>query len=163
VTISPSPTSAVWSPQGERPHFADGALQLLQSAMADSLSNDMETLAVLNAYGSDSPESRIRQIPYIFVAPGQRKAIGELALNVQREKYGGLKGLRARDFAVLARLTGEVGTTKGELLSYIFFSPDFLRELIAMGRTDARRWSASARGPDGLWRLGPRSERLTAV
>jgi NTE family protein len=157
ISMNPSGVSR-FAQDGERPDFADGALHLLQAAMTDSLNNDIETLAVVNAYGSESPDARIRRVPYIFVAPSQRREIGELALNVYRERYGGVRALRSPDFALLARLAGRVSSTKGELLSYIFFSPDFLGELVKLGQADARRWTWSERGSDAPWRLGPRAE-----
>ena len=42
----------------------------------------------------------------------------------------------------------------GELLSFLFFDPEFIEELIAMGRADARQW-LSSRASDELWQVGP--------
>jgi NTE family protein len=109
-----------------------------------------------------------RQVPYIFVAPRRRGAIGELAVEVFRSRYGGWKGLRSPDFRLLNRLLGGDSPTHGELLSYLFFDPEFIQELIAMGRADARRWLHSPPGPDQPWQVEPleaftRSEEAPAT
>ena len=88
-----------------------------------------------------------RCIPYIFVAPAQRGAIGRLAREVFKDRYGGLKGLRSPDFPLLNRLLGGESPTHGELLSYLFFDPEFIEELIRMGQRDARRWLRAGPGP----------------
>jgi NTE family protein len=73
---------------------------------------------------------------------------------VFRDRYGGLKGLRAPDFPLLNRLLGGESPTHGELLSYLFFDPEFIEELIRMGQRDARRWlRASADGDP--WQIEP--------
>jgi NTE family protein len=96
-----------------------------------------------------------RLVPYIFVAPQRRGAIGELASEVFRDRYGGLKGLRSPDFQLLNRLLGGDSPTHGELLSYLFFDPEFVEELIRMGQADARRWLNAPPGPDDPWQIEP--------
>ena len=41
----------------------------------------------------------------------------------------------------------------GELLSYLFFAPEFAAELLRLGRRDAERWLAQSHD-DGPWRIG---------
>ena len=41
----------------------------------------------------------------------------------------------------MARVLGS-GPNRGELLTFLFFDPDFIAELIDAGRRDARRWLA---------------------
>jgi NTE family protein len=96
-----------------------------------------------------------RQIPYIFIAPAKHGAIGRLAGEVFRSRYGGWKGLRSPDFPFLNRLLGGDSPTHGELLSYLFFDPEFVEELIRMGQRDARRWLKAAPGPDQPWQIQP--------
>ncbi len=96
-----------------------------------------------------------RSIPYIFVAPAQRGAIGKLALEVFKSRYGGWRGFRSPDFRLLNRLLGGDSPTHGELLSYLFFDPEFIEELIRMGQADARRWLNNASGPDNPWQIEP--------
>jgi NTE family protein len=58
---------------------------------------------------------------------------------------------------LLSQLLGGESPAHGELLSYLFFDPEFLQELIEMGQRDARR--ALAEGPDldDPWQIGPPS------
>ena len=42
----------------------------------------------------------------------------------------------------------------GELLSYLFFAPEFARALIERGRADAEAWLDEPHD-DGLWDTGP--------
>jgi len=83
----------------------------------------------------------------IFVAPSRRGIIGDIASEVFRSRYGGLKGLRSPDFPLLSRLLGGDGPAHGELLSYLLFDRDFIDALIDLGRADAARWFGA---PPGL-------------
>ena len=72
-----------------------------------------------------------------------------------RSRYGGWKGLRSPDFPLLNRLLGGESPTHGELLSYLFFDPEFIEELIEMGKRDAQRWLDTPPGPDDPWQVEP--------
>ncbi len=127
--------------------------------LVDPLAHDVATLASVNALVGAAPQDELagrRQVPYVFVAPCERDAIGRLAQRVFKERYGDLADtLRARDLAFLGRaVAGGSDPAHGELLSYLFFAPAFARELIALGRADAERWLAAAHD-DGPWRVGP--------
>jgi NTE family protein len=164
----------------EPPDFGDGALHVLQGMLVDPLVEDMRILGNINMFfagrengagSSRKPAAdgsvaarRYRKargkppyrcVPYIFVAPARRGAIGELAHEVFRDRYGGLKGIRSPDFRLLNRLIGGESPTHGELLSYLFFDPEFIEELIKMGQGDARRWLNSAPGPEDPWQVEP--------
>jgi NTE family protein len=151
----------------EPPDFGDGALHLLKGALVDPLIEDMRLLGNVNLYFADpdaapsAVEYRsargkppYRRVPYIFVSPERPGVIGELAVEVFRSRYGGLKGLRSPDFPLLSRLLGGESPTHGELLSYLFFDRDFIDALIELGQRDAWRVlkSVSERGP---WRVEP--------
>jgi hypothetical protein len=125
---------------------------LLQGLLTDRLTDDMRELAAENAPDGDGD----RLIPYIFVAPQKRDELGEIAARVWRERYSGARGLlRDRDLALLGRfLAAGDDAVHGELLSLLFFSPGFARELIALGRKHARAWLATPHD-DGPWRTGP--------
>lgn len=149
----------------EPPNLASGAAHLIKGALADPLVEDLRLLGNINMFFVDSErapaayrEARgkppYRRVPYIFIAPRRAGAIGALATEVFRSRYRGLCALRSPDFAVFSRLVGGAGPMHGELLSFLFFEPEFIEELIAMGRADARQWLAS-RGPDELWEVGP--------
>lgn len=135
----------------ERPDVFEGAAQLLQALLIDRLEQDVRELAEENLPGHEG-----RQIPYIFVTPRERLGVGELASRVWRERYSGLRGfLHDRDLSTLGRFTAAGnGPVHGELLSFLFFAPEFTRGLVEMGRRDAEHWLAQEHS-DGPWRLGP--------
>ena len=167
----------------EPPDFGDGALHVLQGMLVDPVVEDMRILGNINMFFADRDERRhgargtppaagrrdqpteryraargkppYRCIPYIFIAPEKRGAIGRLASEVFRDRYGGLKGLRSPDFPLLNRLLGGESPTHGELLSYLFFDREFIEELIRMGQRDARRWLRVGPGPQDPWQIEP--------
>lgn len=153
-----------------RPDALEGAAQLLQAVLVDPLANDVATLATVNALvdardaarggdddrGGDRRDGEKTAVPYIVVAPQDGDAIGKLARRVFAEHYADLADtLRARDLAFLGRaVDGGADPAHGELLSYLFFAPEFARALIALGRRDAEHWLAIEHD-DGPWQLGP--------
>jgi NTE family protein len=66
--------------------------------------------------------------------------MGEIALRVLRERYGGLGALRDLDYGMLASLPGAAGPRRGELLSFLLFDERFVEALVEAGRRDAQRW-----------------------
>ena len=129
---------------------------------------DLRKLGDINTFssnGSSSPAATrhrhsrgrpgYRPIPYIFVGPSRPGAIAQLAMDCYRSRYGGLKALRSLDLAALSRLLGRNSPTHGELLSYLFFDPEFIMGLVEMGRNDARAWLDAPPGPSEPWQLEP--------
>lgn len=141
---------AARTPSGDarQPDIADGAGQLLQAVLVDPLINDVNSLA------HDNREAGRRTIPYVFVAPPTPDAVGRLAADTFNEHYRGVRGLvRSRDVTLLGRaVSGGRDPDHGELLSYLFFAPEFTSALADLGRTDADRW-LSERHDDGIWQL----------
>jgi len=159
------------------PDFGDGALHVLQGRLVDPMIEDVRMLGNVNTFFASDPAANryrrargkppYRAVPYIFIAPQTRGAIGELATAVFKEKYGsfgsikglrrlkGLIGLRDADFHLLNRLLGSDSPTHGELLSYLFFDRDFIEALIELGRADAMRWLAEEHDGGGPWQIGP--------
>ena len=90
------------------------------------------------------------------MSPRERLGVGKLASDIWRERYSGVRGfLRDKDLSTLGRFNAAGnGPVHGELLSFLFFAPEFARALVQMGRDDARAWLAQEHG-DGPWRLGP--------
>jgi NTE family protein len=148
-SISPGPEELAGP---HRPDVYEASGQIMQALLIDRLSDDMRELASENVPDGDAD----RLIPYIFVAPQKRDEIGAIAARVWREHYSGAGGLlRDRDLALLGRfVAGADDGVHGELLSFLFFSPEFARELIALGRRHARDWLA-AEHEDGIWQTGP--------
>jgi NTE family protein len=121
----------------------DGAAAVVQALLVDQVAHDVDTLCTINddVKESSSPIAH-RLVPYIFVAPTDRLAIGRLASDVYNEHYAGVRGLRHnRELALLGRLL-DAGRNpvRGDLLSYLFFAPEFIRPLIELGRRDAQAW-----------------------
>jgi len=144
-----------------RPDAIDGIAQLLQIVLADELADDVATLATVNealavagASATAGPTSR-QTIPYIFVAPSDRLAIGRLARDVYKRHYSGVAGLiRNSNLALLGRIVNaQRSAVHAELLSYLFLARQFIDELIELGRRDAERW-LDARHDAGIWQIG---------
>jgi NTE family protein len=152
----------------EPPDFGDGALHALHGTLVDPLNEDMRMLGNVNEFfadgGAASAATRYREargkppyrlVPYIFVAPRRRGVIGDIATEVFRRRYRGLKGLRSPDFPLLNRLLGGDSPAHGELLSYLLFDAEFIDALIDLGRADAVRWLNAPPGADEPWQLKP--------
>jgi NTE family protein len=144
-------------PADRRPDVFDGAAQIVQAVLADQLAHDVNTLATINQIVRESRGAITshRRVPYIFVAPADRLAIGRLAGAVYRRHYAGARGLRrSHDLALLGRLL-DAGSNpvRGELLSYLFFAPEFIEPLLEMGRRDAEAW-LKRQGRHNPWRDG---------
>jgi NTE family protein len=142
-----------------RPDMFQGTTEYLQAMFADSLAQDVQTLAGINqivAHQEAGPSAGRNPIPYIFIAPRERDSIGAIAQGVFRDHYRGFgKALRRRDLALLGRMVaGDADPIHGELLSYLFFAPELAEALIELGRSDAGDWLSSPR-EDGPWVLGP--------
>lgn len=152
----------------EPPDFGDGALHALHGTLVDPLNEDMRMLGNINEFfagAKDAPgATRYRQargkppyrrVPYIFIAPARRGVIGEMASEVFRTRYSGLKGLRSPDFPLLDRLLGSDSPAHGELLSYLLFDGEFIETLIDLGRADATRWLDAPPGAEQPWQTEP--------
>jgi NTE family protein len=134
-----------------RPNLFEGAAQIVQGMLVDRLVEDVRELAEENLPGHEE-----RRIPYIFIGPRGRESIGEIATEVYRERYSGVRGLlRDVDLALLGRMVaGGDGALNGELLSALFFAPELLNRLVELGRTDAKAWLGETH-EEGLWQVGP--------
>ena len=176
-SVAPSCTPA---PE-HQPDFYIGAAHLLHAALGDPLAQDIRTLANTNALiaagltatngrsRNHRPTVRRRQpgglaepvqpvpvqpVPYIFIAPEDPSAIGEIARRVYRKHYGRPWKAGARDLWLLGKiLDASADAMHGELLSYLFFAGEFAEELIKLGQADAQRWIDEH--PADLWQLDP--------
>ena len=171
-SVAPSRTP----PPEHQPDFYVGAAHLLHAALGDPLAQDIRTLANTNALiaagltatngrsRNHRPAARqqqpggltepIQPVPYIFIAPEDPSAIGEIARRVYRKHYGRPWNAGARDLWLLGKiLDARADAMHGELLSYLFFAGEFAEELIQLGQTDAQRWIDEH--PTDLWQLDP--------
>ncbi|MGO9977034.1 MAG: patatin-like phospholipase family protein [Solirubrobacteraceae bacterium] len=151
------------------PDLGQGISHLLEGTLVDPLIDDLTKLGNINSFlvgDGAGPGPRLyrttrgkepyREVPYIFVAPQRRGTIGELAIEVFRERYGGVRGaLRSIDFRLINELVGGPSAAHGELLSLLLFDREFIAELVRIGREDAERWLAGDHDGGGPWRLSP--------
>jgi NTE family protein len=136
------------------PDVAEGVGHLTQAVLADPLAHDVRTLAMINGIARHHDDGRHRVVPYILIAPEVRDRIGELACEVFTERYASVRALR-HSVAALGHLArAQDGRANGELLSYLFFAPEFAEALLAEGAKDAQAWLRS-RQDDGIWQHGP--------
>jgi NTE family protein len=153
-SIAPAPARLASEHQ---PDALEAAGQIAQALLVDPLVNDVQTLATVNGLVGETAAGKSSAIvvPYMLVAP-DRDAIGRRAREVFNEHYADYSdALRARDVALLGRaVDGGSDALHGELLSYLFFAPQFAAALIELGRVDAQRW-LDASHDDDIWDTGP--------
>ena len=147
-SIAPGPEALA---SEHKPDLFEGAAQVLDALIVDSLEEDVRELARENLPGEEG-----ELVPYIFVSPESRESVGELACRIWRERYSGARGfLCDPDISTLGRFTAAGNSAvHGELMSVLFFAPEFLRGLMDMGRRDAQAW-LDAEHDDGPWQRGP--------
>jgi NTE family protein len=141
--------------EGAKPDFADGMLELVQATLVDPLIQDLRNLGKINLLAERlGPEraSPYRTVPYLFAGPGDVGRLGRIVAEVHEEHFEGpLGSLRAPDVTLMTRLLGGTSPAHAELMSYLFFQPQFIGQAIAAGRQDAREVIASG----DPWRTGP--------
>jgi NTE family protein len=140
------------------PRMADVAANILDGLLVDRVGNDLRRLAAINSFFVDSVgagpsraarayrtargHAPYRKISYALVGPAHHGELGRLAERIFGERYGGLRGLRDLDYMLMSRMFGGSARSRGELLSFLLFDPQFIEELIACGRRDAEHWLA---------------------
>jgi NTE family protein len=131
-----------------RPDALAGIGQVVYGLLADRIAQDVHTLAHFNE------SSQGKRVPYIFIAPEYPGAVEELAYKVFRDNFRGwFRALRARDLALIGRLTGAMATAEdATLLSLLLFHPDFIRGMMELGREDAERWVRTPHDA-GIWQI----------
>jgi NTE family protein len=138
------------------PSIADVVANVLDGLLVDQVANDLRRLAAINSFFVEAPSTgpggsartyRIarghapyRLVSYALVAPRRRGEIARLAEATFERRYGGLRGLRDIDFAVIARALGTATRSRGEFLSFLLFDHEFALALMELGRRDAQRW-----------------------
>jgi NTE family protein len=156
VGFEPFAGPAVDAKPHERPRLADVAANAVDGLLVDQVRDDIRRMVAINGFfaedanGGPSPAARAyrssrgrppyRRVSYALVAPERRGELAALAEDVFRRRYGGLRGLRAPDFPLISRVLGGRTRSRGELLSFLLFDPEFTEALLAAGRRDARRW-----------------------
>ncbi len=156
--IPPAPSRLA---SDDRPDAFQGAADFLSGTLVNQLVEDVRDLARVNVLLGDRGDQviatdgwRYRRVPFIFITPRAGEDVAGLAERIFEEHYEGLEAICSIDLALFARLIGGDGAGHGELLSYLFFAPEFATALIELGRAYAQRWLTAHTGPEGLWQLG---------
>lgn len=128
-----------------RPDIDDTMVQLMDAALVDRMVEDVGLLATLNELvrsggQREAGRRQLRVVRWLFFGPEQRSTLGQLAAACFDRRYRGATGaLRAvgdvDQFLLGRSLVGD-GPRRGDLLSYLFFSPDFLDAAIELGQRD---------------------------
>jgi NTE family protein len=98
---------------------------------------------------------KYRVIDCLFAgpAPGDVDELGQLANTVLTTGMAGLRGLQHPELRLLSLLIGPT-MSRGELMSYLFFDPEFIDQAIELGRRDALRILEPVKDKDGdIWSL----------
>jgi NTE family protein len=174
IALNSVASSSTPAPE-HQPDFYVGAAHLLHAALGDPLAQDIRTLANTNALITagltatngrsghrraarqkqpGGPDEPVTPVPYIFIAPENPSAIGEIAQRVYHKHYRRAWTAEPRDLWLLGKvLDAGADAMHGELLSYVFFAGEFAEQLIALGQADACRWIDEH--PTDLWQLDP--------
>lgn len=135
------------------PDMGDAGSQLLQAVLADRMIEDIHTLRKVNRLVGDNPSQRIRKdsgglyqfIEHIFAGPSEPGLLGKAAEDfLEKDNRWGLMSASKPAFMLLGMLVGRNSMSRGELLSWLLFEPDFMKELIERGKIDAYRRLAEA-------------------
>ena len=124
------------------------------ASLADPLTHDMHTLATINSMTRSHPDAARRVVGYMLIAPRTRDRIGEIAQQVFAENYANPGRIRTSLGALGRLVSADAAPANGELLSYLFFAPEFTDALIAEGASDARAW-LHQHHDHGRWQHGP--------
>jgi NTE family protein len=144
---SPGPT-----PGTDAPGVAYGGAALLHTLLVDRMIEDLHTLAKKNARAQESlRQGRAAEhgvIPWIFAGPshGGGGDLGRLVTETFQHAGGPGGMLRAK----IAKVLGH-DPNRGEVMSYLFFEPEFISGAIELGQTDARRCLDAAGVP--IWQV----------
>ena len=174
------------------PDFGDGALHVLHGMLVDPVVEDMRILGNINMFFADrnEPERDERRRRKVDGSQMEARPRGATARRVasrhtdssptssSRPRNGarsassratssgrdtaGSRGCAHRTSGCSNGLIGGESPQHGELLSYLFFDPEFIEELIRMGQQDARRWLEAPPGEDDPWQIGPLEAFTTA-
>ena len=129
------------------PSIQEATDQVMRGAMSDRMIEDLITLAHLNATikaASDRPLSRagrkLEVIEFVFGGPDVPGTLGAKATEALDRILAGLGRLRRLDLALLGVLLsgGPTSNSRGDLMSYLLFEPEFIDAAIELGQQDGQ-------------------------
>jgi NTE family protein len=131
---------------GRPPGIAGGAAELFYAMLADRMVEDLRALSSRN-----EPDVAGDRIPWLFGGPGRDDAglLGRLVGDVLTGSAGGARPRRSPLTRLTRRAVGRLLTAdpnRAELVSYLFFDPEFIDAAIGLGRRDAEQ----SLGPGGV-------------
>jgi len=150
------------------PDVDDTVVRVMDAALVDRMVEDVNTLAKMNVLvaaaqrpgAAGEPGTGHAVVPFLAIGPPERGTLGLLAAEIFDDRQGGALGgllrlARDPDMRLLGRLLHGDGSRRGDLLSYLFFDPEFMEASIECGRRDAE--AAFAGVPPGRvpWQIGP--------
>jgi NTE family protein len=135
------------------------AANVLDGLLVDQVATDLRRMLAINSFLVETPGTgpapaarayrtsrgrhAYRRVSHVLITPERRGAVGAIADEVLRERYGGWRALRSPDYLLLGRLLGGGrARARGELLSFLLFDEVFVERLIEAGREAAERWVA---------------------
>lgn len=141
-----------WNRDAPPPDVDDMVVQLIDVVLVDRMVEDARTLTKVNMLvgpvGPVGPQTRsgrvYEQKKMLFVSPEHRATLGRLATSVYdaNRKPGDddfAEFLRRQELRVLGRALAGDGPRQGDVFSYLYFDPVFIKESIELGRRDAQR------------------------
>lgn len=88
-------------------------------------------------------------MPFVFGGPLVPGELGGRAAEILAEALHGVRALRNADLSLLNILLGSGPQTRADLISYVFFEPEFLNAAIDLGQDHA---SVILADHPSLWR-----------
>ncbi|WP_344030157.1 patatin-like phospholipase family protein, partial [Pseudonocardia kongjuensis] len=153
ATTPAAPCPDVAPPPDRVPDVYAVAALALRIVLGAGVTEDLRTLRAVNAEIDRGADGRHARIGAWFAGPPADRAteLAELAAEIRRREYGGLRALRNPPLLVLERLVGgavpDTDLTHGaELLSFLFFDPAFAAAAADLGAAVAARSSAPGTG-----------------
>jgi NTE family protein len=147
VATHPLRDSTTAEPNPVAPDVYGDLVQLLDIVLVDRMVEDLRTLTKINALVAQqavTATGRLRKkVPYLFVGPQHRETLGHLAIDALNDcglPSGGLwRTLRQLELDLMAQLLKGDGPRRGDMLSFLYFDPDFIQASIDLGRRDAQQ------------------------
>jgi NTE family protein len=140
----------------EPPPMQDAIDQVLHGAMSDRMIEDLQNVRRVNldvaaaatagASLKSSSGREYRHIPVIFGDPPVIDDLGRAATRSLSVIMHGIRKFANPDLLLLNFLLGSSPGSRGDLLSYLLFEPEFIRDAISLGQQHADNLIAG-----GLW------------